>query len=88
MFKFVKYYYEKKHQKVMEGNESVLKLLTEKDKYKNLCEEYKETCDDILCLIYNMGGPLNDNKYQYNNEQLEIFRKIAGLVGYGVDEDE
>jgi hypothetical protein len=42
-------------------------------------DEYKKALKDINGLIYCCGGPLNDNYYKYNKEQLGIFVKIANL---------
>lgn len=66
-------------------NNSVLKLLEEKDKYKSEAKEYKECLKSIYSKIYCIGGPLNDNIEKYTNAQLRIFGRIADEIKYSVD---
>ena len=54
---------------------------------EQLCKQYLEnvrTVNKMLCCI---GGPLNDNKHQYNKEQLQIFFRIVETLEL-VTEDE
>lgn len=37
--------------------------------------------NNIHMEIYGIGGPLNDNKLEYNKEQKIPFRRIANLIG-------
>jgi len=61
----------------MSKEESVINLLVEKDKYKKISEEYKETLEHILSRFYCIGGALNDNVLQFNNKQQIFLDKIA-----------
>ena len=68
----------------MSKEQSVLNLLVEKDKYKNLSEEYKEVLEWILTKCYSIGAPLNDNTLKFNNKQLlfliNIVKEIEAVV--------
>ena len=61
----------------MSKEQSVLNLLVEKDKYKNLSEEYKEVLEWILAKCYSIGAPLNDNILKFNNKQLKFLSDIV-----------
>jgi len=43
--------------------------------------------DDIRMWIYGCGGPLNDNKHGYTNQQLLIFSRINDLLDIPADAD-
>jgi len=68
----------------MSKEQSVLNLLVEKDKYKNLSEEYKEVLEWILAKCYSIGAPLNDNILKFNNKQLlfliNIVKEINSVI--------
>ena len=68
----------------MSKEQSVLNLLVEKDKYKNLSEEYKEVLEWILTKCYSIGAPLNDNTLKFNNKQLlfliNIVKEINSVI--------
>jgi len=59
---------------------SVLGLLVEKDKYKNLSKEYKDVLKYVLTKFYSIGAPLNDNVLKFNNKQLKFLIDIAKEV--------
>jgi|WetSurMetagenome_2_1015567.scaffolds.fasta_scaffold04314_11 hypothetical protein len=40
---------------------------------------YKKHVDEINSSIFCCGGPLNDNYYGYNKDQLKIFWRISNL---------
>ena len=61
---------------------SILKLLKEKDRYEKQAKEYKETLEEILSSFYSIGAPLNDNLLGYSGKQLIIFTDIAKLIKY------
>lgn len=44
---------------------------------EKLCKQYLENVRTVNKMIYCIGGPLNDNKLQYNKEQLQIFFRIV-----------
>ncbi|OFW47569.1 MAG: hypothetical protein A2163_00675 [Actinobacteria bacterium RBG_13_35_12] len=48
--------------------------------YKQEVAEYSEKISKIQGLIYCIGGPLNDNRLRYSNEQLVIFSKIINII--------
>lgn len=56
---------------------------------EKLCKKYIENIKKVNKMIYCIGGPLNDNKHQYNKEQLQIFfRIVETLEMVYEDEDE
>ena len=54
---------------------------------EKLCKQYLENVRTVNKMLYCIGGPLNDNKYQYNKEQLQIFFRIVETLEL-VTEDE
>ena len=44
---------------------------------EKLCKQYLENVRTVNKMIYCIGGSLNDNKLQYNKEQLQIFFRIV-----------
>jgi len=61
----------------MKKEKAVLNLLVEKDKYKNLSEEYKEVLEYIVTKCISIGAPLNDNILKFNNKQLKFLSDIV-----------
>ena len=53
-----------------------LEITSLKNKVKAFEEDFKKIHSMLICV----GGPLNDNREQYNNEQLKIFFKIHLLT--------
>ena len=48
--------------------------------YKESLIEIKKSSQHIRYKFTNIGGPLNDNVLQFNQEQLKFINKIAKLV--------
>jgi hypothetical protein len=48
--------------------------------YKESLIEIKKSSQHIRYKFTNIGGPLNDNDLQFNQEQLKFINKIAKLV--------
>jgi hypothetical protein len=44
---------------------------------EKFCKQYLENVRTVNKMIYCIGGPLNDNKLQYNKEQLQLFFRIV-----------
>lgn len=74
--------------KMTEENKSILKLLTERDKYKKQTEFYEALLKHLLIRFYNIGVPLNDNVLKFNNEQLLSLTDIVNTIKYGIEEEE
>jgi hypothetical protein len=66
----------------MEKINSVLKLLEEKDNYKQLLKEAREDLETIYRKCYAIGAPLNDNILKFNKEQLRWIKQIADIANY------
>jgi len=43
-------------------------------------KQYQKMIQDCLALFYNIGGPLNDNVFNYNKKQLMVFFKLADIL--------
>jgi len=43
----------------------------------------KTNIDNALSHLYCVGGPLNDNKLEFNQKQQAVFQLIAGELNYG-----
>ena len=60
------------------------KLITKQqltiEDYKESLIEIKKSSQHIRYKFINIGGPLNDNVLQFNQEQLKFINKIAKLV--------
>lgn len=46
---------------------------------KEQVSDLENALEDIKSTIVCIGGPLNDNYYQYSPNQLKIFHRILGL---------
>lgn len=49
-------------------------------KLKDENKEYQKSMRNINGMLVGIGGPLNDNKYGYNKEQLKIFFDIENQI--------
>ncbi len=47
-----------------------------KEQVANMKKDFTEIVSHIYCI----GGPLNDNLYQYNNKQKKIFFHISSIA--------
>jgi len=47
--------------------------------------ELEGSIDQVRLCICGIGGPLNDNKFQYSKAQAEIFFQIAEYLGFSWD---
>lgn len=47
---------------------------------EQLIEQYEQDRQTIRNELYCIGGPLNDNKYEFDNPQLKTFLRIAECV--------
>ena len=61
----------------MTEHELIAKQALEIENLKEELASYKESLKTIRSYLYCMGGPLNDNAYQYNKDQLKVFFLIA-----------
>lgn len=61
----------------MTEQELITKQQLEIEELKQENEKTKESLRDIYNIIHQIGGPLNDNFYQFNDRQLDVFRNIA-----------
>lgn len=43
---------------------------------QRICKKYLQNVSTVKKMLYCIGGPLNDNKHQYNGAQLQIFFRI------------
>lgn len=61
----------------MTNEEVIAYLIKENLELKNTNKKLYKFLKKICNMIYCIGGPLNDNKLKYSNEQLVIFSEIA-----------
>ena len=47
---------------------------------KKTIDQMKSDFEDILTIIYCIGGPLNDNVLNYTKEQMVTFFRIAEIA--------
>jgi len=62
------------------NKELIANLTIENNKLKKLTEDYKDVLDGIRSSFYSIGGPLNDNKLQFNYKQLVYLNKISQQI--------
>jgi len=57
--------------------------------YEGYFKINEKTIEQLLNKFFNVGGPLNDNKLKFNEEQLKYILSIKELVDniYGFDVD-
>ena len=65
---------------IEELQESVYRLLIEKDRFRQLWKELSGVCLNIESKLFSIGGPLNENSLGFNNKQLHFIQKIADEV--------
>jgi hypothetical protein len=65
----------------MTKNETIARLARRVEKQRQLLKYCRGVATRAHLLMYNIGGPLNDNKLGYTNEQLLIFQQIANELG-------
>jgi hypothetical protein len=53
---------------------------------EKICTQYMKNVSTVKKMFFCIGGPLNDNKHQYNKEQLQIFFRILETLEF-VKED-
>ena len=58
-------------------NQALLKILEERHKHMKRADELEKTLYSILSSFYSMGGPLNDNRLQFNTQQMKFLFEIA-----------
>ena len=64
----------------MKIEELVAKQQLEIENLKEDNQRLNKALNDINLLLICVGGPLNDNFYQYNEEQLKTFKQIACII--------
>lgn len=52
----------------------------DRDKAVSESVNLRESLESISKIMGCIGGPLNDNKYQYNGSQLRIFHEIQEMI--------
>lgn len=57
------------------------------EKLKNMLQAYENARIKISNIIYGIGGPLNDNKLEYSDEQLTDFYNIKEAFGIAWDDN-
>lgn len=55
---------------------------------QKLIKEMKKDFEHIVTQIVCIGGPLNDNKLKYNEEQLVVFQNILNTAQYWQDRND
>lgn len=65
----------------MTKNETIARLARRVEKQRQQIKHPRGAAKRIHLLMYNIGGPLNDNKLQFTKEQLLIFQQIANELG-------
>jgi len=58
----------------------IVELTSENFNLKNINNTQKEVLQDIKSILYCIGGPLNDNFYNYSDKQLKTFWEIKKLL--------
>ena len=61
--------------------EIVARLATRVEELADELNDMKERHEKAVMHIVCIGGPLNDNKLQFNSEQLHVFRNIMEELG-------
>lgn len=56
------------------------KAVIDRDKVATENEKLREAMGGIINIMSCVGGPLNDNKYEYNGSQLRIFHEIQEMI--------
>ena len=62
------------------NDDSLLKLIQEKDMYKQKAQDYKDTLLSIKSSFMSVGGPLNDNVLNFNYKQLVYLSNIKKQI--------
>lgn len=57
-----------------------LELYVQNEDLRHKVKEYQEAMKKVEKTLYNIGGPLNDNRYGYTKDQLYPFFRIAEIV--------
>lgn len=61
----------------MTKNETIARLARRVEMQRKWLKYHRNTVAQVRGLMYAIGGPLNDNKLGYTNDQLLIFQQIA-----------
>lgn len=56
------------------------KAVIDRDKVATENEKLREAMGGIINIMSCVGGPLNDNKYEYNGSQIRIFHEIQEMI--------
>lgn len=64
----------------MTKDELITKQQLKIEELETLINQHKKTRDDLLMRFYAIGQPLNDNKLQFNKEQLLWCLKTVELI--------
>ena len=62
------------------NDEIILKQVKRIHELEEELEDCKAAISRVHRTLYAIGGPLNDNKLGFSNEQLGEFRAIAGAI--------
>ena len=49
---------------------------------EKICVQHMKNVSTVKKMLYCIGGPLNDNKHQYNKDQLQIFFRIIDTLEF------
>ena len=66
----------------MTKDELIAKQQMEIENLKLHLSRFKDARDRIIKYMVCIGGPLNDNKLMYTNEQKQIFFRISSQIDY------
>jgi hypothetical protein len=61
----------------MNDMEVIYRQTKQIEELKSIVSDLNSRIKKACTLIYCIGGPLNDNKLKYSNEQLKIFQQIV-----------
>jgi len=64
----------------MTKEELITKQALEIEELKSKIASYENSVAEIKLMLICIGGPLNDNKHHYSNDQLKIFFRIQNSI--------
>lgn len=61
----------------MTKNETIARLARRVEKQRKCLKVYSGTVTQVYRLLYDIGGPLNDNNLKFSGPQLQLLQQIA-----------
>lgn len=64
----------------MTDTEVIAHLARELAKYQDRCNRYYDGLEEAHALLVCIGGPLNDNKLEFNKDQLKFLQNLCHVL--------